>query len=87
MKDKDKDTALMLACMLGHQSTDSYSEGVFNSVDIYKELTGEDLGLKREPKKYHGKCRFCGYENARLSWVCCHCVKEKWYFFWLSPFF
>jgi hypothetical protein len=51
---KKDDLALMIACMMGQHNADNYADGVYNSVEIYEELTGNKIGLKRpESKKWY----------------------------------
>jgi hypothetical protein len=46
----EEDVALFLACMLGHQQSNNHAGSVVRSAEIFKELTGQDVGISELQK-------------------------------------
>jgi len=50
-KEKIDEVAITLACMLGAQEGfGDFAESTYRSAEIYEELTGKDIGLRRPEK-------------------------------------
>ena len=46
MKEKHRDTALTIASMMGSMNTDNFADSIVKTAEVFKDLTGEDLGIK-----------------------------------------
>jgi len=64
---KKKNVGLTLACILASQQTDNFPDSIVKSAELFKDLTGEDIGIK-------------SLRETRDSIL--KKVNKKWYQFW-----